>query len=76
MTMTSTHLASLTHHANGAQLPVVARVALFFAATVTVWDQRYRTRRALGRLNERELNDIGLTIADARLEARKKMWHF
>ena len=74
MTTTTAHLANLTHHASNSQLPVVARLALSFAAAVTVWDQRHRTRRALGRLSQRELRDIGLTIDEARYEARKKMW--
>jgi uncharacterized protein YjiS (DUF1127 family) len=74
--MTSTNLQILTNHNANAQLPVVARVALFFAATVTEWDKRSRTRRALSSLTKTQLLDVGLTVQEARMEARKKMWQF
>ena len=76
MTMTTTNLQILTNHNANAQLPVAARAALSFAAVVTEWDKRVRTRRALSNLTPTQLNDIGLTVEDARLEARKKMWQF
>ncbi len=76
MTMTTTHLESLTSHAANAQLPVAARVALTFAAVVTTWDQRARTRRALSKLDETQLKDIGVTLMDARTEVEKKMWQY
>lgn len=76
MTMTTTNLQILTNHNANAQLPVAARAALSFAAVVTEWDKRTRTRRALSKLTPTQLNDIGLTVEDARLEARKKMWQF
>lgn len=74
MTMTTTNLQILTNHNANAQLPVVARAALSFAAVVTDWDKRMRTRRALARLSDAQLKDVGLTLHDARIEARKKMW--
>lgn len=74
MTMTTTNLQILTNHNANAQLPVVARAALSFAAVVTEWDKRARTRRALARLSKAQLEDVGLTLHDARVEARKKMW--
>ncbi|WP_299424766.1 DUF1127 domain-containing protein [uncultured Shimia sp.] len=74
MTMTTTNLQILTNHNANAQLPVVARAALSFAAVVTEWDKRTRTRRALAKLNKAQLEDIGLTLHDARIEARKRMW--
>ncbi|TCL09288.1 uncharacterized protein YjiS (DUF1127 family) [Shimia isoporae] len=74
MTMTTTNLQSLTNRNANAQLPVAARLALSFAAMVTEWDQRVRTRRALSKLSEDHLWDVGLTVDDARLEAQKKMW--
>lgn len=76
MTMTTTHLENLTSHAANAQLPVAARVALTFAAVVTTWDQRARTRRALSKLDETQLKDIGVTLMDARTEVEKKMWQY
>ncbi len=74
MTMTTTNLQILTNHNANAQLPVAARAALSFAAVVTDWDKRMRTRRALARLSDAQLKDVGLTLHDARIEARKKMW--
>ena len=74
MTMTTTNLQILTNHNANAQLPAVARAALSFAAVVTEWDKRTRTRRALARLSKAQLEDVGLTLHDARVEARKKMW--
>ena len=76
MTMTTTHLESLTSHAANVQLPVAARIALTFAAVVTTWDQRARTRRALSKLDETQLKDIGVTLMDARTEVEKKMWQY
>ena len=78
MTMTTTNLQILTNHNANAQLPVAARAALSFAAVVTDWDKRmrtHRTRRALARLSDAQLKDLGLTLHDARIEARKKMWN-
>ncbi|WP_247744918.1 DUF1127 domain-containing protein [Shimia sp. R11_0] len=74
MTMTTAHLESLSLHATTNRLPVAARLALSFAATVTLWDQRSRTRRELSRLDAAQLQDIGMTLSEARAEARKKMW--
>jgi len=74
MTMTTTNLQILTNHNANEQLPVAARAALSFAAVVTDWDKRMRTRRALARLSDAQLKDVGLTLHDARIEARKKMW--
>ncbi len=76
MTMTTTNLQILTNHNANAQLPVAARAAVVFAATVTEWDKRLRTRRALSNLTETQLHDIGVTVHEARVEARKKMWQF
>ena len=72
MTMTTTNLQILTNHNANAQLPVATRAALSFAAVVTEWDKR--TRRALARLSKTQLEDVGLSLHDARTEARKKMW--
>ncbi|GAA6181915.1 hypothetical protein NBRC116594_33530 [Shimia sp. NS0008-38b] len=74
MTLTTAHLESLSSHATTSQLPIAARVALSFAAAVTTWDQRQRTRRALSNLDSAQLNDIGLTLDEARAEVSKKMW--
>ena len=76
MTMTTTNLQILANQNANAHLPVAARAALSFAAMVTEWDKRVRTRRALSKLSKSQLKDIGLTVDEARLEARKRMWQF
>ncbi|MEK0083027.1 DUF1127 domain-containing protein [Benzoatithermus flavus] len=41
---------------------------------VACWQQRRRTRRLLWQLDERELQDIGLSRADVWAETRKPFW--
>jgi len=38
------------------------------------WRERARGRAELGRLGERTLNDIGISVPDARFEASKPFW--
>lgn len=49
-----------------------------FAATVfggiKLWVRRSNERRLLGQMNQRMLNDIGLTVADVEKEADKFFW--
>jgi uncharacterized protein YjiS (DUF1127 family) len=49
-----------------------------FAATVSggikLWVRRSNERRLLGQMNQRMLNDIGLTVADVEKEANKFFW--
>ena len=49
-----------------------------FAATVSggikLWVRRSNERRLLGQMNQRMLNDIGLTVADVEKEADKFFW--
>lgn len=44
------------------------------AGVVTVWTLRRRTRKSLRRLDAHLLEDIGLTQADARNEAKRPFW--
>jgi uncharacterized protein YjiS (DUF1127 family) len=44
------------------------------AATLRVWRQRSRERRALAELNERELADFGATSADVYRELSAPIW--
>ena len=44
------------------------------ARGITVWDQRYRQRRALRELSPEILQDIGISQEDALLEAAKPFW--
>lgn len=57
-----------------ARLPVLANVAVRFAAAVTAWETRRTSRRALKQLDGRLLNDIGLDPLTAHTEAAKPFW--
>jgi uncharacterized protein YjiS (DUF1127 family) len=58
----------------GQTAPIVARWALAFAVMVTKWDTRYRTRKALHRLTDDQLKDIGIERDVAYTEARRPFW--
>jgi len=55
-------------------VPVLARVALKVAAAVTLWDLRRRTRKHLRTLDDRLLQDVGLTRAEAQAESAHPFW--
>lgn len=60
--------------AAGYPLPLVARLALRFAAAVTRWDMNRRTRKALLHLDDHLLRDIGIERDAACTEARRPFW--
>ena len=69
--LTSNALAVLnTSHS----LPLAAVISVKFAAYVTTWATRRRTRLALESLEVWQLSDVGLTPAAAQREARKVFW--
>ena len=43
-------------------------------ATLRVWRERTRTRRALAQWNERDLHDIGLSWSSVSEEVNKPFW--
>lgn len=53
---------------------VMTRHGRHFGRLLACWIQRYRQRRALARLDERLLRDIGVTRAEAAAEAAKPFW--
>lgn len=55
-------------------LPPVATAVFALAVTILKWEQRQQTRRALKRLDQHMLHDIGLSHRDAQNEARKPFW--
>ena len=55
-------------------LPILARASVNFAVIVTKWTTLRRTRKALLKLDTIQLNDIGLTRAQAHAEAAKPFW--
>ena len=56
------------------RLPLIAALAVRFAATVTKWEQNRRTRLNLGTLDDHLLRDVGLTRQAARDEAARRFW--
>ncbi|HCE72454.1 MAG TPA: hypothetical protein DET67_15225 [Ruegeria sp.] len=56
------------------RLPLIAALAVRFAATVTKWEQNRRTRLNLGKLDDHLLRDVGLTRQAARDEAARRFW--
>ncbi len=56
------------------RLPLIAALAVRFAATVTKWEQRRRSRVNLGRLDDRLLRDVGLTRYQANSETSRYFW--
>jgi uncharacterized protein YjiS (DUF1127 family) len=74
-----THAAIPTNDAlavlNSARsLPLLAVVSVKFAACVTKWVTRRRTRLSLDHLEVWQLRDVGLTPDAAQREARKVFW--
>lgn len=74
-----THAAILTHDAlavlnSTRSLPLLAVAGVKFAACMTTWVTRRRTRQALSQLDAGQLCDVGLTPDAALREARKVFW--
>lgn len=68
------HNPALTLLNTSPRLPVIAALAVRFAAIVTKWEQRRRTRINLGQLDDRLLNDVGVTPMQAHRETRRLFW--
>jgi uncharacterized protein YjiS (DUF1127 family) len=56
------------------RLPLIAALAVRFAATVTTWERRRRSRINLGRLDDRLLRDVGLNRHQAQEETSRYFW--
>lgn len=74
MSINALHPAQLALLNSQAELPTLARVAVTVAVLVTKWDMNWRTRKALGRLDHHQLDDIGLTPREAKREADKRFY--
>ena len=57
-------------------LPPLATLAVFVAVVVVSWSERRKSRIALGHLDNRLLDDIGLTRAQARFECERPFWEY
>jgi len=69
--MTNDALATLN---SSRSLPLLAVISVTFAARVTKWATRRRTRLALDTLEGWQLRDVGITPRVAHAEARKVFW--
>lgn len=58
----------------GRIVQALASHSLRIADTAMLWRERNRQRRALGRLNDHMLKDLGLSRADAGREGGKRFW--
>ncbi len=56
------------------RLPLIAALAVRFAATVTKWERQRRSRVNLSNLDDRLLKDVGLTRYQARREYTRYFW--
>ncbi|WP_170769722.1 DUF1127 domain-containing protein [Ruegeria lacuscaerulensis] len=57
------------------RLPLIASLAVRFAATVTKWERQRRSRVNLSKLDDRLLRDVGLTRDQANREIERPFWH-
>jgi len=74
MTRIVTHAADLALLKAHKELPTLATLAVKVAVVVTQWHMHWRTRRTLRGLTAHELQDVGLTPAEARREANKRFY--
>jgi uncharacterized protein YjiS (DUF1127 family) len=63
---TITHESMTNHHGSGFLTQL--------SETFRTWRQRYRTRRELAQLSDRDLHDVGLSWSDIVHEAEKPFW--
>lgn len=68
------HTPALTLLNASPRMPLIAQLAVRFAATVTVWEQRRRTRVNLSYLDDRLLKDIGMDRPRAERECHRPFW--
>ena len=57
-------------------LPPLASVAVFAAVVLVSWAERRKSRKALAALDDRLLEDVGLTPSQARLESARPFWRY
>lgn len=58
------------------RLPMIAALAVRFAATVTKWERQRRSRVNLSQLDDRMLKDVGLTRDQADREIKRYFWQY
>ena len=75
----------MTHHMHAAEqhlayltaqnrIPAASVIAVRVAVVLSKWATRRRSRLALQQLTPDQLRDVGLTPAEASIEARRVFW--
>jgi len=72
--MTHTRTTAALAYLQTRPLTPFASIVLQFVVLCVAWSERRRTRRALSKLDDHMLEDIGLTQREAELEARRPFW--
>lgn len=72
--MAQIHHTDALHFLADRPLTPFSTVALQVVVTIVKWEERHRTRKALAQLDNRLLDDIGITRADAQLETQRPFW--
>lgn len=65
---------NLKYLTNSRHVPLGAVLAVQAAVILSKWATRRRTRLALSQLSDAQLEDVGLTPAEASREARRAFW--
>ncbi len=68
------HTSALLLLNDSPRLPLLAALAVRFAAAVTQWERRRRSRVNLSYLDDRLLQDVGLTRHQAGRETKRFFW--
>ena len=68
------HTSALTLLNDSPRLPLVASLAVRFAATVTRWERHRRSCINLSKLDDRLLKDVGLTRDQVDREVKRPIW--
>ena len=68
-----------THEMAGALAPAQANAAprqrfAAIRATLAMWRKRLAERALLARMDEREIRDLGISVADVVMEINKPFW--
>ncbi len=70
----SNHIALAEFFCSRETIPPLAGIALQVAYQIVVWSNRHSTRKALAKLDQTRLNDIGLSEMQMETELRKPFW--
>jgi uncharacterized protein YjiS (DUF1127 family) len=68
------HVALAEDLCSRATIPLTSGVALKVAHLVLIWNDRAKARTMLRNMEQHRLEDLGLTMDQVYLEARKPFW--